>query len=136
MLQKQSGCQHPYLPVSWTIFNPPSHHTSSRRGQVQTSLCCDNNYIYSFTDFHQLACEAEGELKEMEEILALLPPPSPPPLSPPPPPHPPATSVTTTDTFLGKAVDSSIACVLNEMTEIEGTRTIYRVKHISHVNGP
>ena len=61
-------------------------------------------------EFCKLAEEAEGELKEMEDILSLL---------PPPPPSPP---VPTAAPAQGKeeAVDRSIECVLGEMAEIEG----------------
>lgn len=55
----------------------------------------------TFSEFHQLADEAEDELREMESMLALLPPPAPP-------------------NDKKTIVDTSIESAAKEMTEIEG----------------
>lgn len=58
-------------------------------------------YPCTFSEFHQLADEAEDELREMESMLALLPPPAPP-------------------NDKKTMVDTSIESAAKEMTEIEG----------------
>lgn len=57
---------------------------------------------HTFSEIHQLADEAEDELREMESMLDLLPPPPP------------------TSDDKKTAVDTSIESAVKEMTEIEG----------------
>ena len=90
-------------------------------------FCVTYCYVATVVEFHKLADEAENELREMEKMLSLLPS------------SPPASS-TVPGCAAGthsKAVDSSIASVMNEMSQIEGTHhtgiyhTCYDV-HVTH----
>lgn len=62
--------------------------------------------MHFHTEFHQLANEAEDELREMEDMLALLPPPAPP-------------------KDKNSVVDTSLESVVKEMSAIEGKLVIH-----------
>lgn len=67
---------------------------------------CPSSSLLPYPECHQLADEAEDELREMESMLALLPPPAP------------------LNDKKGM-VDISIESAAKEMTEIEGKLVIY-----------